>query len=138
VASQSTFYPCCTSLFLSEYNESKAKLDTVSMTWAIFLDWRTIKALRTVETLSEYVTVRSNQPKQGADTMSNARKIQGITCYGKVTESSSYIVAGYYREGGEFEDIVSCVAARTWSEVVAEMAPWAERNGIEIVELSAD
>lgn len=70
--------------------------------------------------------------------MSNARKIQGITCYGKVTESSSYIVAGYYREGGEFEDIVSCVAARTWSEVVAEMAPWAERNGIEIVELSAD
>ncbi len=56
--------PCCTSLLRAEYNESKAKLDTVSMTWAIFLDCKTTKALKTVDRLPEYVTVRSNPHKE--------------------------------------------------------------------------
>ena len=66
------------------------------------------------------------------------KTIQGITCYGKFKRDSNVLVAGYYPDGRELDEIwCGEVGIVNWTGAVKELKAWADRNNLEIVELSA-
>jgi hypothetical protein len=64
-----------------------------------------------------------------------------VHCFGEFTETSNVAVLGFYTEGEEdFEGIWAGSEndPSTWQELGDELAPWAERIGLQIEELQAD